>query len=160
MAIYLSFHRKIFLKSLCQCFLIFFLLLSGQSWAQQWTEPQRGSDTRKALMDAIRPHIEWHLGKPIQFVVEDLRVSGNVGFGTLLPQRPGGAKIDLMKTPAVESGYIDLDFVDGTRVDVLYKKLRKTWVAVHFAIGATDVWYGNPIFCDEYKSVIPDWCNF
>ena len=37
-------------------------------------------------MDAIRPHVEWQLGQPIQFVVGDLRVSGDVAFGVLNPQ--------------------------------------------------------------------------
>jgi len=34
-------------------------------WA--WEEPQRGTDTRSALMDALRPHAEWMLGKPVEF---------------------------------------------------------------------------------------------
>ena len=84
------------LKQMCITLIVLLVLYPSGSWAQKWVEPKKGTDTRKALMDAIRPHIEWHLGKPIQFVVEDLRVSGNVGFGTLSPQRPGGAKIDLM----------------------------------------------------------------
>ena len=148
------------LKQMCITLIVLLVLYPSGSWAQKWVEPKKGTDTRKALMDAIRPHMEWHLGKPIQFVVEDLRVWENVGFGTLSAQTPGGAKIDLMKTPAVVSGYIDPDISDGTRVTILYKKVRKTWVAVHYEIGATDVWFSTPKVCDEYKSVIPEWCNF
>lgn len=30
--------------------------------AQSYSEPGRGIATRPALMDAIRPHVEWDLG--------------------------------------------------------------------------------------------------
>lgn len=127
--------------------------------AQNWYEPERGSDTRSALMDAIRPHVAWWLGDPIQFVVGELRVSGDVGFATLHPQRPGGKSIDLRQTPGYINGWLEPDWMDGSRVDVLYKKQGQTWVAVHHAIGATDVWYSAPQYCREYRSVIPEWCN-
>jgi hypothetical protein len=48
--------------------------------------------------------------------------------------------------------------MDGTSVSVLYRKLRNTWVAVHFDIGATDVWFASPDYCSEYKAVIPEFC--
>ena len=50
-----------------------------------WEEPKRGSDDRMGLMDAIRPHAEWSLGVPIQFVVGQLRVDGDVGYASLMP---------------------------------------------------------------------------
>lgn len=68
------------------------IFLAATASAEGWYEPKRGSDERSALMDAIRPHVEWQLGQPIQFVVGDLRVSGDVAFGVLNPQRPGGAE--------------------------------------------------------------------
>jgi hypothetical protein len=140
-------------------FTIILLLIGSSVFAQNWYEPKRGTDTRLALMDAIRPHVEWQLGKPIQFVVDDLRVSGDVAFAALSPQRPGGGKIDLFQTPAFKRGLIQPDFMDGTAVGVLYRKLRKTWVAVHHSIGATDVWYSDYVFCLEYGAVIPEWCS-
>ncbi|MDE0782837.1 MAG: hypothetical protein OSB34_06595 [Planktomarina sp.] len=53
-------------------FTIILLLIGSSVFAQNWHEPKRGTDTRLALMDAIRPHVEWQLGKPIQFVVDNL----------------------------------------------------------------------------------------
>lgn len=48
--------------------------------AQGWTEPARSTETRSALMDAMRPHAEWYFGGVIEFMVRDLRVSGDRGF--------------------------------------------------------------------------------
>jgi hypothetical protein len=135
----------------------------GTASAQSYYEPERGNATRSALMDAIRPHVEWDLGQPIEFVVNDLRVSGDVAFASLAPQRPGGTPIDLRDTPWYRRNWDPnsdfMDFMDGTHTEVLYRKMRDTWVAVHFAIGATDVWYAWDEFCPEYRSVIPEWCK-
>ena len=126
--------------------------------AQSYSEPERGTATRAALMDAIRPHVEWGLGQPIEFVVDKLRVSGDVAYGSLSPQRPGGAAIDLYNTPGSRRG-MEPKYMDGTHVAVLYRKLRETWVAVHHSIGATDVWFAAPDYCIEYAAVIPEWCK-
>lgn len=135
----------------------------GTAGAQIYYEPERGTATRSALMDAIRPHVEWDLGQPIEFVVNDLRVSGDVAFASLAPQRPGGTPIDLRDTPWYRRNWDPnsdfMDFMDGTHTEVLYRRVRDTWVAVHFAIGATDVWYDWDEYCPEYRSVIPEWCN-
>ena len=139
-------------------YLLSSIFLAATASAEGWYEPKRGSDERSALMDAIRPHVEWQLGQPIQFVVGDLRVSGDVAFGVLNPQRTGGAKIELYQTPGFQRGEIEPDIMDGVRVDVLYKRLRKTWVAVHHAIGATDVWYSWEAYCAEYRTVLPEFC--
>ncbi|MFT5006729.1 MAG: hypothetical protein ACI8YI_002357 [Paracoccaceae bacterium] len=55
-------------------FLMIFLLLPATVWAadelgDDYVEPARGSETRRALMDAIRPHAEWNLAAPVEFVV-------------------------------------------------------------------------------------------
>ena len=134
-------------------------ITSINAFGQTWYEPKRGSLTRSALMDAIRPHIEWQLGKPVQFVVTQLRVSRDVAFAILEPQRPGGRGIVLTNTPGFAQGSIEPDLMDGTRIDVLYKKQRKTWVAVHHTIGASDVWYQGKVFCQHYGAVIPEMCN-
>jgi len=46
------------------------------AWAQSWSEPARGAQTRKNLMRAIRPIAKWRLGAPVPLVVKDLRVAG------------------------------------------------------------------------------------
>jgi len=137
--------------------LILFLALFG-AVAHAWEEPARGTDTRKALMDAIRPFAEWQLGAPVQFVVHDLRRAGDVAFAALSAQRPGGAAIDLFQTPAVQRGEEDGSF-DITEIHVLYKKSGNTWVAVHRSFGATDAWWSWGPLCAEFRAVTPDACR-
>ena len=140
----------------------FFALMSILLWsgmAQAWEEPARGTDTRRALMDALRPHVEWHLGAPIEFVVRDLRRAGNVGFASVHAQRPGGEQINLWETPGAARGFIFSDEMDGARIQALYRKSGDTWVAVHWVIGATDVWWADPELCPGYAAVTPEVCN-
>ena len=133
------------------------LLWAGMALA--WEEPARGTDTRRAMMDALRPHVEWHLGAPIEFVVRDLRRAGTVGFASVQAQRPGGQQINQNETPGAVRGIIDPEEMDGASIQALYRKSGDTWVAVHWAIGATDVWWADPDLCPEYAAVTPEVCT-
>lgn len=128
--------------------------------AQQWVTPPRGSATRAALMDAIRPHAEWMLGAPVEFVVNDLRVLGDRAFAMLEPQRPGGGEINLMNTPMAARGEYSPEFSDGAHLEALFVKSGDTWVALHWAIGATDVWYAWEPICAPFRALIPEVCPF
>lgn len=75
------------------------LVTLAAGMAQAREEPARGSATRSALMDAIRPHAEWELGVPVGFVVHDLRRSGDVAVGSLVMQQPGSAAVDTANAP-------------------------------------------------------------
>src|SRR5690606_35186854 len=130
------------------------MLLAAPLAAQNWSEPPRGSVLRATLMDAVRPHAEWNLGAPVEFEVLELRHSGDVAFASLWAQRPGGQQIDMTKTPMYQRGDIDPEIADGATLQVLYRKSGVTWVAVHWAIGATDVWFAYGPLCREYKDVI------
>jgi hypothetical protein len=132
--------------------------LTSFAHADSYFEPKRGTTLRSSLMDAIRPHIEWELGQPIEFIVNELRASGNYALAFLSPQKPGGIKIDISKTPGFKRGSLDPNYMDGTAVVVLYEKKRETWVAVHHSIGATDVWFSEPELCSQYQPVIPEFC--
>ncbi|MBL4918232.1 hypothetical protein [Szabonella alba] len=128
--------------------------LSGPGLA--WTEPARGSAERRALMDAIRPHVEAALGAPVEFVVDALRVQGDVAFAGLSPQRPGGGRIDLSTTPMVlREGY----YPDNIEVQVLYRRMGGSWVMIQWAIGATDVWFSEPQLCEIWYPVLPEYCR-
>jgi len=135
------------------------LVIGSAALAQSWYEPARGTPERRDLMDAIRPHVEWVLGAPVEFVVDELRVSGNLGFAMLTAQRPGGAPIDVGRTPGLEWGMFEPDLGDPTQVQVLYKKSGAVWVAVHHGLASTDVWFAWEPFCREYRPVIPDYCQ-
>ena len=132
------------------------LAVAGPGYAQNWQEPARGTPTRKALMDALRPHAMWMLGAPIEFVVDDLRQSGNLAFAAVTPQRPGGAAINQHDTPGFQRSEVEPDHVGGVAIQALLYKSGDTWVAVHWALGATDVWYSYEPFCAVWRDVIPE----
>ncbi len=138
--------------------LLLALIAAGPGFAQSWQEPARGTTTRKALMDAVRPHAMWLLGSPIEFVVGELRQSGNLAYGALYPQRPGGAEIDLTMTPGYQRGDLDPDSMDGVAMQVLYYKSGQTWVAVEWSLGAQDVWFAYAPICAVWRKVIPEAC--
>lgn len=123
-----------------------------------WDVPGRGTALRAALMDAARPHAEWDLGAPVEFVVDQLRVSGAVAYAALQPQRPGGGQIDLRRTPLVTRDGNDPEYMDGTHMEVLFHRSGATWVAVAWQIGSTDVWYATPEYCAAFRDVIPEVC--
>lgn len=142
------------LRVLVLLFLLPTLALAGDGYF----EPKRGSELRKSLMDAVRPHAIWNLAAPVEFVVEELRVHGDVGYASLSPQRPGGAAIDFWKTPLMKRGEINPEFYDGVYMHVLYQKSGNVWVAVHWSIGATDVWFASPEYCEVFRAVTPEFC--
>ncbi|MBY6116575.1 hypothetical protein KUW09_19915 [Mameliella alba] len=125
--------------------------------ATAWETPARGTAVRGQLMDAIRPHAEWTLGAPVIFVVSDLRVQGDVGFASLDPVRPGGREITRNEIP-MRPGWDNPFDWGGPSIQVLYQRSGSTWVAVHHAIGATDVWWSDPEFCATWSPVIPEFC--
>jgi hypothetical protein len=136
------------------------LSLTAARAQESYFEPERGSQLREDLMDAIRPIAEWRLGEPVEFVVQDLRVSGNVGFAMLAPQRPGGGEIRLKDTPLVNFMGADPNGMDGTAMQVLYQQSGRMWVPVDYAIGATDAWWDWDIYCPLFRRVIPEVCRF
>jgi len=136
------------------------LTLTPPASAQSWTTPALGSDLRTDLLSAIRPHIEWALGAPIEFVVWEMRVKDDLAFASLWAQRPGGGEIDLHDTPAARYEMLDPTVGDGPTIQVLYRKSGRVWVAVHHAISATDVWYAWEPMCAIWQPVIPDTCAF
>lgn len=115
-------------------------LAGGPVAAQDVFEPARGSDLRADLMSALRPHAEWALGAPVQFIIHDLRVSGDVAFASISAQRPGGAPIDLHQTPLAAQNPDWIEDMDGATLQALLEKSGRVWVAVHHEIGATDAW--------------------
>ncbi|MCA8868896.1 MAG: hypothetical protein KDA67_09620 [Rhodobacteraceae bacterium] len=137
-----------------------FFLTGPVMAGEDYHEPLRGSAERRALMDAIRPHAEWNLGQPVEFVVHDLRVALDHAYASLRPQRPGGGQIDIRETPMVRRGAEDPDFLDNVAMHVLYQLSGDTWVAVHWSIGATDVWWSDPELCATYSAVTPEACDF
>jgi len=88
----------------------------------------------------------------------ELRRSGDVAFANVYVQRPGGGEIDINNTRGAAMGVLDADYMDGTSLQALHRKSGKTWVAVHWVIGATDVWWAQPALCLGYAPVIEEAC--
>lgn len=128
------------------------------SAGQSWHEPARGTTDRADLMDAIRPHAEYMLGQAVKFRVDTLRVAGDRAFAVLQPLDAGGAEVRLEGAPMLARSGDAADFYDGSRIDVLYIKSGRVWVALHWAIGATDVWYSDPDLCAGFAPVLTDFC--
>ncbi|MGP6086443.1 hypothetical protein [Antarctobacter jejuensis] len=138
--------------------LTFFAVLSVALPALAWDTPERGTALRNSLMDAARPHAEWVLGAPVTFVVDGLRVSGDVAFASLHPVRPGGREITPGEIPQRFDQDNPFDW-GGADMQVLYQRSGATWVAVHHVIGATDVWWSHPDYCPLWHPVIPEFCG-
>ncbi len=136
------------------------ILSASAATAETYFEPERGSTLRADLMSAIRPHAEWALGAPVQFVVHDLRSDGNVAFANLSAQRPGGGQIDLAKTPIVTRDGEDPEYMDGATIQALFVKSGRMWVAVEHSVGATEAWWDAPeYFCATSAPVLPHTCR-
>ncbi|MBP0481321.1 hypothetical protein [Sagittula salina] len=133
------------------------LALAAPAPLAAWETPSRGTATRGALMDAMRPHAEWIFGAPLVFRVDELRVDGDVAFAMLDPLRPDGramTQADLRPGHGAD----DLFEFGGPSIQALYQRSGDTWVAVHWEIGATDAWWYWPPLCPVWWSVIPDAC--
>lgn len=128
-------------------------LLATTAHAQSWYEPARGSQERRAIMDAMRPVIEAKLNPPVEFVVRDLRVLGNWAFAQVNPQRPGGGRIDLRRTMLRN----DAPYLDGIRTEAILQRRNGRWFTIDHAIGATDIWFLT--WCDRLpKGLLEDYC--
>lgn len=138
---------------------VFMTLAFTAAGHAQFHEPQRGSQERKAMLDAMRVFAEEELGAPVEFMVYDLRSNGTIGFAAVHAQRPGGGAIDLMQTPGAKNGTLDPEYMDGASMQALMRRSGQTWVAVNWAIGATDVWFAYGPYCRRYRAVIPDYCQ-
>lgn len=126
--------------------------------ALAWEEPARGTPLRAALMDTLRPHAVAELGPPVEFVVRYLRVAQDMAFASVWAQRPGGAPIDMARTPIVAEGRHDPEFSDGPSLQALLQRRGGGWVVVRHEVGATEAWWADPTYCADWRPVIADVC--
>ncbi|MEO0543225.1 MAG: hypothetical protein AAFY99_05340 [Pseudomonadota bacterium] len=129
-------HRTI-ISALLAFVILFGTMLSAS--AQTFYEPPRGSDERKAILDAMRPKIETEMRGPVEFVVVRLRVMDGFAFAQLEPQRPGGNPIN----PANTVWANDIEMMDGLTVWGLAYEGSSGWGLVDAVTGPTDVAFFN-----------------
>lgn len=139
--------------------LVFVGFASFGAAAQDYNGPPHRSAERTDLLDAVRPLAEWAFDPPVEFIVSEMRVSGDVAFLNVTAQRPGGASIDVTTSPIVLRDGDSPELVDGPHLQALLQKSGRVWVAVHHSVGATDVWYSADVFCAIWKPVLPEFCG-
>lgn len=140
---------------ICVLASVFAMLLPSATYA--WFEPERGTDLRSDLMNAIRPQAEAELGAPVQFVVDSLRVKDNVAFAALEPQRPGGVRIQWEETQMAARGEDPMGY-NGSTIHVIYALADTSWEVIAWTIGAGEVWWSDPQICATHSAVTPEVC--
>ncbi|HMQ03558.1 MAG TPA: hypothetical protein PKD26_06555 [Pyrinomonadaceae bacterium] len=108
--------------------------------AQAIYTPPRGSEERKAILDALRIPVERDLKQKIVFNAENFRVMGSWAFIGGDPQTPSGGRPNYRGTrywEAVRSDAFDNNFF------ALMRKTGSKWRVVTYAIGCTDVCYAD-----------------
>lgn len=114
---------------------------NAQSASSVYT-PAKGSPERKAILDVVRPLAERDLGAPVEFVVGEFNVAGDMAFVALKAQRPGGGAIDPYRTPfAKRNGEEAVSMFDCCHVEAVLQKKQGSWTVLESGVGATDVWY-------------------
>lgn len=138
-------------------FILYLFTLSLLSVQSAWAEPravERGTELRPTLLNTIRPFAEQNLGAPVEFVVKELTVDGDVALGRLSAQRPGGGRIVIEETPMVVEYGENPAFIDGPEVEVFFVRNGGVWEVYEYAIGATDVWWIG-FECDKFGTLLP-----
>ena len=133
------------------------LTLAATPALSQWSEPPRGSDLRSAILGAIRTVAVVDLNPPLEFIVDELRHDGDIAFGALQPQRPGGGFITWDSTAIAERGEPE-EWYDDTTVHAFLERVDGEWMVVDHSIGATDVWWFQSPLCDRFARIIPEYC--
>ena len=111
------------------------LLAPSHAQAQAET-PAKGSPVRAAILDALRGMVEGEVGKPVEFVVSDMRVLGEWAFVITIPQRPGGGEIEYVYSRY--QSWIDAGAFDGQAIALL-RETPSGWLVYEYSLGATDV---------------------
>jgi hypothetical protein len=117
-----------------------FLVLTPVAALAQAETPAKGSPLRAAILDALRPMVEAEIGKPVEFVVDNMRVLGEWAFVMVRPQRPGGGAIGWAYT-RYQSAY-DAGAFEG-EVTALLRETPAGWLVYEYNLGATDAVYSG-----------------
>jgi hypothetical protein len=120
---------------------IFVLLtVAAAASAQAAYTPEKGSPERKAILDALRTPVERDLKQKVVFVADDFKVQGSWAFVGGTPQNANGGEPDYSRTRYADQ--FDTGAFDNNFFAVLRKNAGR-WKVVNYAIGCTDVCYGD-----------------
>lgn len=112
-------------------------LLCASTTVAQYT-PEKGSEERKAITDALRVPVEKKLKQSVVFNIDHLKVQDDWALLLGAPRKPNGDRIDYRKTVYAEAKRAGM-FDDN--ISALLHKVRGRWTVVKYVIGATDVAY-------------------
>jgi hypothetical protein len=109
-----------------------------------------GAADRKSILQALRAPVERQLGKPVEFVVSELRGKPGWAFIQAEPQRPGGRAIE-------GRAYFprDWDDMDGLTTTAILRKRAGRWRVEAMRIGALDAWYCGYLPAGQYDPCEP-----
>lgn len=122
--------------------ILFVSLLASEVVAAEvnYYEPTRGSQERKAIMDAARIPISREVGTQVIFIVDVLRTDGQMAYLQGTPINPDSTALDWNNTPFREAWSDDMM---SDVVMVLLERQNDRWTVKDHVIGPTDVfWYG------------------
>ena len=136
--------------------MVFAFGLCGSVVVAEVSTPQPGSAERKDIIDAVRVMAGYDLGGPIVFVVDQLEIEDGYGFLRGTATRPDGTAINISQSPLVTRDEIPEDFIDGSSVQAFVKQLGGHWYVDAYSVGATDVWWIGPPYCDNYSAFLPE----
>lgn len=120
-------------------------------------EPERGSELRKNILEAVRPIAEEHFGPPVEFVVNTMRVLNGKAYVEFSAQRPNGVPIDIRSTPAAGRGAVDFGVGNAHVVSGFLTEQEGDWRPSDIVIQATEAWWvGN---CTGLEGLMPETCG-
>jgi hypothetical protein len=79
----------------------------------------------------------------VEFVVREIKVSGDWAFSQVTPQRPDGNPIRVLDTPMARFHEL---IGDDVHTEAVLHRTGGHWRVEDFYVGSTDVWY-------------TDWCE-
>ncbi len=120
-------------------------------------EPERGSDLRKAILNAARPKAEELYGREVQFVIESFRVIDKLAYFSANVQRPGGIAIDVTNTPAFQKGWLDPNLGNLTNFEAILSYDSGVWKVSSSVGQVTEAWWLNG--CLRWGQLFPETCG-
>lgn len=119
----------------CLCF----VLLAPATGAEKPRLLPPGDPDRRAVLDELRPVLALSMRGPVEFRVSFVKTLQGWAHARVMPQRPGGAAIDIAQTIWAE----DAAMMDGLLTDALFRRQGDRWRLIVHVVGPTDAAASN-----------------